>query len=150
MKKSIALKTLLRAPIKTLLTFLLIVAATFALFSRVTDYAVTTREAAKAESFYHGAAGLDNSTPLMEYYQPAPKPWPTKAQIEEFSSLPGVTLTDTRYTTDGLVEDYKRVIDPDASFAEGEFVLEGTYDGFEEYDSGALYLVFHDVLFYRK
>ena len=145
MKKSIALKTLLRAPLKTLLTFLLIVAATFALFSRVADYAVTTREAAKAESFYHGAAGLDNSTPLMEYYQPAPKPWPTKAQIEEFSSLPGVTLADTRYTTDGLVEDYKRVIDPDASFAEGEFVLEGTYDGFEEYDSGALYLVFHDV-----
>ncbi len=145
MRKSIALKTLLRAPVKTLLTFLLIAAATFALFSRVTDYAVTTRETAKAESFYHGVAGLDNSTPPMEYYQPEPKPWPTEAQLEEFSSLPGITFTDTRYTTDGLVEDYKRIIDPDASFAEGEFVLEGTYDGLEEYDSGTLYLVFDDI-----
>ncbi len=145
MRKSITLKTLLRAPVKTLLTFLLVTAATFALFSRVTDYAVTTRETAKAESFYHGAAGLDNSTPPMDYYQPEPKPWPTKAQIAEFSSLPGVTLADTRYTTDGLVEDYKRIIDPDASFAEAEFVLEGTFDGLEEYDSGTVYLVFHDV-----
>ena len=104
MRKSISLKTLLRAPVKTLLTFLLIAAATFALFSRVTDYAVTTRETAKAESFYHGVAGLDNSTPPMEYYQPEPKPWPTEAQLEEFSSLPGITFTDTRYTTDGLVD----------------------------------------------
>lgn len=51
MKKSSALKTLLRSPLKSLLTFLLIAAASFALFSRVTDYAITTREAGKAESF---------------------------------------------------------------------------------------------------
>ncbi len=140
MRKLIALKTMLRTPVKTLLTCLLIAAATFALFSKVTDYAVTTREAAKAESFYHGAAGLDNSTPFMG----TPKPWPTDAQIAEFSSLPGVTLADTRYTTDGLVEDYKRVIDQ-SSYVQGEFVLEGTYDGLEDYDSGSLYLIFHDI-----
>lgn len=141
MRKSIALKTLLRAPVKTILTFLLIGAATFALFSRITDYAITTRESAKAESFYHGVAGLDNSSPMIGYYTPEPNPWPTNEQIEEFSSLPGVTLADTRYTTDGMVENYKRVIEQESSFEENSFVLEGTYDGLEEYDSGFVYII---------
>lgn len=148
MRKSIALKTLLRAPVKTILTFLLIGAATFALFSRITDYAITTRESAKAESFYHGVAGLDNSSPMIGYYTPEPNPWPTNEQIEEFSSLPGVTLADTRYTTDGMVENYKRVIEQESSFEENSFVLEGTYDGLEEYDSGSLYISFHDIKVY--
>ncbi len=148
MKKSLALKTLLRSPLKTLLTFLLIAAASFALFSRITDYAIVNRESAKAESFYYGVAALNNSTPPMGMYALDPKPWPTESQIEEFASLPGVTLADTRHTTDGLVEDYKRVIDPDSPLEEGEFVLEGTYDGFEEYDSGAIYLLFHDIKIY--
>lgn len=150
MRKSIAFKTLLRSPLKALLTFLLIAAASFALFSRVTDYAITTRESAKAESFYYGVAALDNSTPPMGYYYPEPKAWPAEEKIQEFSSLPGVTLADTRYTTDGFIEDYKRVIDPDSSFATSEFVLEGTYDGYEEYENGGendstLYLAFQDV-----
>lgn len=62
-----------------------------------------------------------------------PKPWPSEEQIEEFSSLPGVTLADTRYTTEGLAEDYKRIIDMDSPSEEGEFVAEGTYKGLEEY-----------------
>lgn len=148
MRKSLALKTLLRSPVKTMLTFLLIAAASFALFSRVTDYAIVNRESAKAESFYYGVAALNNGVPPMGIYYFEPKPWPTEAQIEEFASLPGVTLTDTRYTTDGLVEDYKRVIDPDSPMEEGEFVLEGTYEGFEEYDSGAMYLLFRDITTY--
>ena len=51
MRKSTALKTLLRAPLKTLLTFLLIAAGSFALFSRVTDFAVTMRENKEVEGF---------------------------------------------------------------------------------------------------
>lgn len=150
MRKSLALKILWRTPVKTMLTFLLIAAASFTLFFRVTDYAVITRESAKAESFYYGVAALDNSTPPMGYYYPEPKDWPNDEQIQKFSSLPGVTLADTRYTTDGFIEDYKRVIDPDASFSTSEFVLEGTYDGYEEYDHGgiddkSLYLLFHDI-----
>lgn len=65
MRKHMGLKILLRAPLKTLLTFLLITSASFALFFRVTDYAVTTRETAKAESFYNGVAALDNTVPDM-------------------------------------------------------------------------------------
>jgi len=63
MKKSLALKSLLRSPMKTLLTFLLIAAASFALFSRVIDYAVTTRETENAKSLYHAVAFLDNEVP---------------------------------------------------------------------------------------
>lgn len=148
MRKSLALKTLLRSPAKTILTFLLIAAASFALFSRITDYAIINRESAKAESFYYGVAALNNSTPPMGDIYFGEKPWPTEEQLAEFASLPGVTLADTRYKTDGLVEDYKRVIDPDSPLEEGEFVIEGTYDGFEEYDSGALYLLFHDITTY--
>ena len=65
MKKSLALKSLLRSPLKTLVTFLLIAAASFALFSRVTDYAVTTRETAQAARIFTGVAALDNTMPRM-------------------------------------------------------------------------------------
>lgn len=153
MKKTLALKTLLRSPVKTLLTFLLVAAASFALFSRVTDYVITSREAARAESMYHGVAALDNSVePIImdyEYIQPDPKPWPTDEQLEEFASLPGVTLADTRYVTDGLVEDYKRVLSDEDSWMTNNYVVEGTYDGYEEYDGeqdySKLYLIFKDV-----
>lgn len=153
MKKSLAFKTILRSPVKTLLTFLLVAAASFALFSRVTDYVITSREAARAQSMYHGVAALDNSVePIImdyEYFEPDPKPWPTDEQLEEFASLPGVTLADTRYVTDGLVEDYKRVISDEDSWMSNNYVVEGTYDGYEEYDGeedySKLYLIFKDV-----
>lgn len=145
MKKTTALKTLLRSPLKTLLTFLLIAAASFALFSRVTDYAITNRESAKAKSFYSGVAALDNSSPPIGYYDVEPKPWPTDAQLQDFSSLPGATFTDTRYTTDGLIEDYDRVIDKFTPLEEGVFIFEGTFDELKTYRSDSQYLIFQDV-----
>ncbi len=155
MRRSIAFKSLLRDPVKMMLTFLLIAAASFALFFRVTDYAVTTRESARAQSFYYGVAALDCSVPeilaydMEMYISPEDKPWPTDEQLEEFSSLPGVTLADTRYTTDGLVEDYKRVLDQECTFLTNDFIVEGTYTGYEEYDADTrwprLYLLLDDV-----
>lgn len=147
MRKSIALKTLLRSPLKTLLTFLLITAASFALFSRVTDYAVTTRETKNAESFYHAVAYLDNSVRDMfvetayvnsadgtvstgygVFYKMEEKPWPTMEEIEEFRSLPGVTLVNKSYTTAGLVEDYERLVGK-GDYG-GHVIFEGTYTGY--------------------
>lgn len=161
MKKSIILKTLLRAPVKTILTLLLIAAASFALFSRITDYAITTREAAKAESFYNGVAALDNTVPDMmqieegeggiyygTMYETDDKLWPTQDKLKEFSTLPGVTLTDTRYMTGGLVENYKRLVDEEYSdHHSGRFVLEGTYAGCESdaNGEGAISLIFDEV-----
>ncbi len=143
MRKTIALKTLLRAPLKTLLTFLLLAASSFALFSRITDYAVTTREAENAKSLYHAVASLDNEVAdiwietkavqsadgsvMTGYgidYEMQDKPWPTEEELTEFTSLPGVTLADTRYLTAGMVEDCKRLL------GSGEFLFEGTYHGY--------------------
>ncbi len=158
MRNSLALKTLLRSPVKTLLTFLLIAAASFALFSRITDYAVTSREAANAESFYHGVAALDNTVPAMQvqwqdengYYQTEEyeldeKPWPTKEQLEDFSSLPGVSLADTRYMTAGLVDGCKRVNEKGylKDYGLDFCVLEGTYQGCQGGD--LMDLMFDDV-----
>lgn len=161
MRKSITLKALLRSPLKTMLTFMLIAAASFALFSRVADYVITGRETANAEGFFHGVAALDNTVPdimvdlqntssvgVFLYIPVEDKPWPTKEQLEEFSSLPGVTVADTRYMTAGLVEDFKRLIDIEdhSGLKRGRFVLEGTYIGYEyELNSVMMDLEFDDV-----
>ena len=60
MRKSISLKMLFRSPLKTLLTFLLVAAATFALFSRVLDYAITMQGTKNMEGNYHCIASLNN------------------------------------------------------------------------------------------
>ena len=145
MRKIIALKQLLRAPLKAILTFLLIAAASFALFSRAMDYTVTLREIRNAISFYHGTAALDNTVPdvimidsvgdnigVGTTYETEDKPWPSQEQLERFSSLPGAALTDHRYMTAGLVGDYKRLVDKDNMYNSDGFVLEGTYQGYED------------------
>ncbi len=150
-RSSVAWKMLLRAPVRTALTFLLVVAASFSLFSRVTDYAVTSREAQNAESFYHGVAALDLTTPAVMYddgewgymFNAGNKPWPKKEKMEEFSSLPGVTVADHRYMTAGMVEDYKRM---EGAGSSAQYVLEGTYEGYEESpDGGNIKLLLDDV-----
>jgi len=159
MRFSVSLKSLLRTPFKTILTFLLVAAASFALFSRVTDYAVTSREMKQAESFYCGVAALDNSVPntIVEGETNAglgftttivneDKPWPDDDYIKAFSSLPGVTLADTRYMTAGLVNDYNRLISASLGGKFTNFVLEGTYAGFDEINSGTNNLIFEDVI----
>jgi len=161
MRKSLTLKTLLRSPLKTIMTLSLIAAASFALFSRITDYAVTTRETTRAESFYSGVAALDNTVPDVEstaevgdssmvavINDTEDKPWPTDEQIEEFSSLPGVTLADTRYMTAGVVEGCRRLIDNDYSFyRRSSFVIEGTYIGYDRVEGTEDFidLAFDDV-----
>ncbi len=160
MRKPNAFKTLLRTPLKALLTFLLVAAASFTLFARAADYAVTAREAANAESFYHGVAALDNTVPdviLMggsgglgyaNVYEVEDKPWPTEAQLQEFSALPGVTLADTRYMTAGRVGGFRRLSDVEyAGRSLSRFVLEGTYQGYEgsPEDGGWIELVLDDV-----
>ena len=138
------MKTLLRSLWKTILTLLLVIAASFALFSQVTNYAVTTREITYAKSFYRGVAALDNTVPNLWLqglgnvadditYETENNPWPTEEQLLKFSSLPGVSLAETRYMTAGKVENYRRVIDENDTWAyRGRFVIEGTYAGYED------------------
>lgn len=151
MRKSMSLKMLFRSPLKTLLTFLLIASSSFALFSRITDYAITMQGMKNMEGFYNCIAQLDNETPDFWYttaevesrdksvgkfydeMQEVPdKPWPSEEKLEEFASLPGVTLSDTRYMTAGLVEDYKRPIEYESLSRYIPIVFEGTYAGCED------------------
>lgn len=159
MRKSMILKTLLRSFWKTILTFLLLAAASFALFFQVTNYAVTTREITHAKSFYRGVAALDNTVPNLQLqglgnvadditYETENNPWPTQEQLQQFSSLPGVTLAETRYMTAGKVENYKRVIDESATWAyRGRFVIEGAYAGYEDdpNNAGLVNILLDDV-----
>ncbi|MCL1824097.1 MAG: hypothetical protein FWG44_07835, partial [Oscillospiraceae bacterium] len=146
MRPSLAFKTLLRTPVKTIITFLLIAAASFALFSRVTDYAVTSREMRNVVSNYRGVVALNNNIPDTNsvYYQSEvilggfygwynlerpPTPL-SREQIETISNLPGVTLAETRYMTGGVINEYERFYRyGDLSFGYNyntRFIIEGT------------------------
>jgi len=159
MRPTLSLKTLLRTPFKTAITFLLVAAASFALFSRVADYAVSAREMSKVKDSYHGVITLDNGIPNMTlwdyhlsdlpktrtitawgiYYQSLVKPTPlTVEQMNAFASIPGVTA-ETRYMTGGVINEFER-LNPKVS--EGydwgydygaRFVMEGTYEGNSDY-----------------
>ncbi len=61
MRISLAIKTLLRAPLKTLLTLALMVSVTFMLVNNVTDFAMTTREFNRAVESYHRTASAHES-----------------------------------------------------------------------------------------
>lgn len=160
MRKTIAWKMLLRSPLKAILTFLLIMAASFALFSRVTDYAVSMREIRNAESFYYGVAALDNTVPNISLSGQTPelgdylnieteeRRWPTEQQIEQFSSLPGVTLADTRYVTVGRIKNYRNLVDEESTWAyRGEYAMEAVYQGSKPDPDGTSFinLLFDDV-----
>ena len=58
MKPKLSLKTLFRSPVKTVLTFLLILAVTFSLFSQVLEYSVAKREMEKAVAEYKGVGSV--------------------------------------------------------------------------------------------
>ncbi|MDR2558783.1 MAG: hypothetical protein LBC86_04465 [Oscillospiraceae bacterium] len=171
MRPKQSLKSLLRTPFKTILTFLLIAAASFALFSRVTDYAVTSREMNRALDYYNGVAALNTGTPytatqykmnhILFYehfewlYGIKPPPALNQNLIDTFSALPGVTSTDTRYMTGGVIEGYRRFYNAsdfdynyEAPFLNkledfwnqrviygydytGRYIMEGTFTGYE-------------------
>jgi len=61
MKPSLSLKTLYRSPVRTVLTFILLAAVTFTLFSQVLEHAVTVREIDKAAEQYDGVGAVEVS-----------------------------------------------------------------------------------------
>jgi len=157
MRPILSLKTLFRAPFKTLITFFIITAASFALFSRVTDYAVTQREMARATSYYRGVFAIDKGvrrtgdflgSQIRHYMNKpndtSPPPVPpiplTQEQMDAFSSLNGVSGTDTRYMTAGIIEDLKRVVRHDSYVVKYDFttrfVITGTYTGYTATTTG--------------
>ena len=138
MKPSLSIKTLLRSPARTGLIFVLIAAVTFALFSQVLEYTVTSREMELAVEKYDGVVTAEVS-PLSEEASVTGNPYYmfsdervggeylpeyhrenfeklgyehlTSEQIKALSELPYVSYTDTRYMTAGFSEEYHRVDD---------------------------------------
>ena len=166
MRPSLSLKTLLRTPAKTIITFLLIAAASFALFSRVTDYAITSREMKQKEARYIGVVALDNGVPDTKFFNYSNMPatldmesnWLqgykvlheynvpnafTPELIETFSSLSEFAAAEIRYMTGGIICDYRRLNSHiSASHDWGydytaRFVIEATYSGVADLGNGA-------------
>lgn len=154
MKAKISLKTLYRSPVKTVLTFLLLAAVTFALFAQVMEHAVTQRELDNAISAYFGAGNVENTVlhpnaravdrPVYIYTDPrvstdyltdenaelyrSYKYEPiTQEQMDAIAKLPYVTYTDKRYMTAGVSEEYRRLDDGDLFYNYvNTCVVEGT------------------------
>lgn len=144
MKLSLAIKTLCRSTGKTLVTFLLVTAVTFALFSQVAEFAVTSREVQRARELYIGSGsveveplpeqGMGPVAPMyilsdkrfmgLDGYQYEPL---TQEQIEEIRKLPYVDGTDVRYMTPGVSDEYFR-LDEGAEyyFYNGRIFIEAT------------------------
>ena len=129
----LSIKTLFRSPIRTLLTFVLLGALTFALFSRTAEYAIMTREMDAASRRYRGvgaveaeAVSKDNSDDLYIYTDPRLegkydygdtaeyinryKPL-TQEQVSALSKLPYVSSVSERYMTAGISDEYTRMLD---------------------------------------
>ena len=61
MRASLALKQLLRSPVKNLLTLLLIAASSFLLIYNALDYAVTKREYTRVYDSYRGYVNVEDA-----------------------------------------------------------------------------------------
>jgi ABC-type lipoprotein release transport system permease subunit len=157
MRPSLSFKTLLRTPLKTIMTFLLTALASFALFSRITDFNVTTREMKKIEDSYNGVIAIDNGVPLFaenrQHYSNLPKTegfvsmYGTKLYLpdkpitiskEQINAFSKITSVEKRYMTGGVIDSLDRLTprvseDFDWGYDYGaRFIVEGTFEGFTE------------------
>ncbi|MCL2322707.1 MAG: hypothetical protein FWC47_11475 [Oscillospiraceae bacterium] len=170
MRPFLSLRTLFRTPLKTFLIFILIAAASFAVVSRVTDLAITSREVSRVSSFYRGICALDTGIPastadivrtsMLSLPNDVP-PALTKDEIDAFSSLKQVTSVDTRYMTAGIIDfnlgdevnrsagvssNIANIGDSAQNFAysyTSRFIIEATYQN-SAADGGILTLCFED------
>lgn len=140
------IKTLFRTPFKTFLTFLLLSAVTFVLFSRVSEYSITSKEIESLPKEYRGIGSAEIapasetylSNPFNIYndsrlsgskrshsgylYQPL-----SQEQISSLSELPYVSSLSTRYMTPSVSDKYYRM-DEGADYYNytSRFIIEGT------------------------
>ena len=156
MKKSTSLRMLLRSPVKTAVTLLLIAAASFLFLYNLLDYAMTRRNYDRTYSQYHGYFSVMHQEDQlaeargMAFFLSDPKSNPawagnlpyelyhtrtlTAEELETLSALPYVTRMEQRYMTGGLA-DFRRIY-VYRSLLTGinvnntkRVVIEGTYNG---------------------
>jgi len=153
MKPKSSLKTLYRSPVRTILTFILLAAVTFALFSQVLEHVVTLREVNAAVSEYYGAGAVEIKEPdvwsersnrvdyLWNDGRVPMETWDelyrvaggkdhtnlTNEQIDAISSMPYISGVDMRYMTAGVSDKYTRLDEGVQSYDYARnCVIEGT------------------------
>ena len=155
MRAKLSLKTLYRSPVRMVLTFILLVAVTFTLFSQVLEHAVTVREINKSAEQYDGVGAVEVSparpTSFGFHYAAGsdyaflddriedPFSWTylathvqqyehlTQEQIDAVTELPYVTSVDTRYMTAGVSNEFVRMDDGDCFYNHTyQCIMEGT------------------------
>jgi len=128
------------------LTFLLLLAASFALFSRAAEYSMMSREMSRAAEFYRGVAVIELETPDMSDISPHTnylslersgipperfsQPYLTLGQISVFEELDQVTSVDRRYMTAGIsLDGFERMEfgDEELYVQANRFIIEAEY-----------------------
>ena len=144
-------KTLLRSPVKTALTVLLLAAAAFLLLDNLSSYAMQTQALKEAEEHVEGVLTVERSiverpisgneswfllTELGESwrgrytYETTHHETLTASDLEALEALPYIDAVDARYMTAGVSEDYRRIDGPYANYGYMDrLVIEATVTG---------------------
>ena len=170
MKSSLWIKTLFRSPVRTIVTWVLLLAAAFQFTMSLTDYLSTRKGLAEAKESMKGVLSVEHSPALdpsapgnsagtnlflmydptgpgtgMEQYDNAQYHVTpiTDAELEPLAALPGVTGIEVRTMTAG-VSDYLRVdnLVQDAIMYKERLILEATVAAKEPTSDGDLFSVF--------
>ena len=156
MKKSTSLRMLLRSPVKTAVTLLLIAAASFLFLYNLLDYAMTKREYDRTYSQYHGYFSVQHpedaevrGSGMMFFlsdkegnpayggsypYELSHQRSLSEEELRLLSSQPYVSKTEKRYMTGGLA-DFPRMAGFNSEIKYTQFnntsrvVFEATYGG---------------------
>ncbi|MBQ9858565.1 MAG: hypothetical protein IJO77_06140, partial [Oscillospiraceae bacterium] len=161
MKPKLSLKTLYRSPVRTVLTFVLLAAVTFALFSQVMEYSNTKKEFEENVEMYYGTGKLEASpaeyknTEFPYYIEADPRvdAFPaefynemrydpiTQEQIDTILAMPPVSSSYKRYMTGGIVEEFYRISDYNDNYDyAARLIIEGTLREVNTADEFGLYI----------
>ena len=136
-KPSKSLRTLVRSPLKTAVTLLLLAAAAFLVLYNLGEYAVSDREYREARDRYEGVltveeAPMPDNTNSGDYFLLTDPSWEPETwgevtydachqqslgeeTVEKLSALPHVSRVEKRYLTAGVSGEYMR-LDKDLTF----------------------------------
>ena len=163
MKNRYAFKMLLRSPLKTTLTVLLLAVACFLLLDNLSSYSMQTEAVRQAEEQVEGVLTVERSPVILP--QDGGQSWflltdPTNpagnytksfinenlhhealtaGDLEALEALPYIDAVDKRYMTAGLSAEYTRSDNPIAWYGfMDRLVIEATVSGWEDKDDNAI------------
>ncbi len=162
MNNRYAFKMLLRSPVKTALTVLLLAVACFLLLDNLSSYSMQTQAMREAEEKVEGVLTVERSQVLRpadasntEFLFTDPTSQETsyylyvrnervhhealsEDDLAALESLPYIDAVDKRYMTAGISEDYARLDGPLSYYSYTDrVILEATVNGFEDFQNNA-------------